>query len=296
MKTSENKVKTMLQLKADYKSVSGQDWKPDQSPPAVPAQKVSGEDIGANITDAEHKVLEFKNSKAAKSDAAVKTLLQLKADYKSVSGQDWKPDQSPPAVPAQKVSGEDIGANITDAEHKVLEFKNSKAAKSDAAVKTLLQLKADYKSVSGQDWKPDQSPPAVPAQKVSGEDIGANITDAEHKVLEFKNSKAAKIANCPVPANIKVETAEDTVFADPKDLNRKDEDRVINLEKRIKLVEDRVEKINQQIAKCPVVPGKKEWVSKRLRRRARKALKRSHPPGAEQCSQTPQCEGAHSSK
>jgi hypothetical protein len=34
-------------------------------------------------------------------------------------------------------------------------------------VKTLLELKAEYKKVTGQDWKPDAAPPATPAAPVA---------------------------------------------------------------------------------------------------------------------------------
>ncbi|XP_059171364.1 bifunctional glutamate/proline--tRNA ligase-like [Physella acuta] len=230
-------VKTLLSLKSEYKTKTGTDWKPvavkadgDSAKPAAtttdkkgkkgkdavnsakgeqptaPVASPDADDINNKIIAQGDIVRKLKTDKAPKDqiDAAVKTLLSLKNDYKTKTGKEWKPDSGKPvgdaakpvAAPASKETGKlsELNDSIVSQGNKVRDLKSAKAAKSeiDAAVKTLLQLKADYKSVSGQDWKPDQSPPAVPAQKVSGEDIGAKITDAEHKVQELKNSKAAK--------------------------------------------------------------------------------------------------------
>ncbi len=65
-----------------------------------------------------------------------------------------------------------------------------------AAVKTLLSLKADYKTATGQDWKPGCVPPVAPAAPQGGADAGdldQQITDQGLKVRQLKSDKAAKV-------------------------------------------------------------------------------------------------------
>merc|ERR1739836_93771 len=68
----------------------------------------------------------------------------------------------PPAPVETTSSGADDGdklnEDITEQGNKVRDLKSKKADKAeiDAAVKTLLELKAKYKAETGQDWKPAQ--------------------------------------------------------------------------------------------------------------------------------------------
>ena len=68
----------------------------------------------------------------------------------------------------------------------------------DAAVKTLLALKADYKKATGKDWKPGATPPGAAAAPAasggkSAQDLDKEITDAGNKVRQLKSDKAAKV-------------------------------------------------------------------------------------------------------
>uniref|UniRef100_A0A8D2LIV5 Bifunctional glutamate/proline--tRNA ligase n=1 Tax=Varanus komodoensis TaxID=61221 RepID=A0A8D2LIV5_VARKO len=116
-------------------------------------------------------VRKLKAEKASKDkvDEAVKVLLSLKAEYKEKTGQDYKPGQPPsPQTNAlsQPTSTEISGSNSPEAKalfnkvaaqgEEVRKLKSQKAEKDkiDAAVKELLQLKAEYKLLTGIDYKP----------------------------------------------------------------------------------------------------------------------------------------------
>lgn len=137
-------VKVLLDLKGKYKEVTGKDWTPTTT---TVVAKVDD----AAIVAQGNKVRELKAKKAEKStiDEAVKLLLQLKADYKAATGQEWKPAAAAP-------NDADILSKIAAQGEKVRELKAKKAEKSvvDGEVKVLLQLKADYKALTGQEWKP----------------------------------------------------------------------------------------------------------------------------------------------
>ena len=155
-------------------------------------------------------VRKLKGEKADKAsiDAAVKSLLQLKADFKAATGQDWKPGMSmpkassPPAAaqPSGGNSASDINGKIVSQGDLVRKLKGEKADKAsiDTAVKSLLQLKADFKAATGQDWKPGMSlPEAVskpePSAGVgSAADMDAKIRSQGDKVRQLKGDKADK--------------------------------------------------------------------------------------------------------
>ena len=71
----------------------------------------------------------------------------------------------------------------------------------DGAVKTLLALKADYKVMTGKDWKPgchtSNAPVAsTPSPAVVGEDVDAintQIVEQGDKVRQLKSQKADKV-------------------------------------------------------------------------------------------------------
>ena len=98
-----------------------------------------------------------------KVDGAVKTLLTLKAEYKSCTGKDWKPSAAPAAKPASAakpsapavadLTGKpaEIDAKIKVQGEKVRELKAAKAAKPEVegAVKALLELKSEFKAETG---------------------------------------------------------------------------------------------------------------------------------------------------
>lgn len=100
----------------------------------------------------------MKSEKAEKSviDSEVKVLLNLKSEYKQATGKDWTPGAvAAPASPV-KQAGSSADENtilqkIASQGEKVRDLKAKKAAKPqiDAEVQTLLSLKAEYKSLTG---------------------------------------------------------------------------------------------------------------------------------------------------
>ncbi|KAH3856986.1 hypothetical protein DPMN_099583, partial [Dreissena polymorpha] len=169
-------VKLLLSLKAEYKTATGQDWKPGQAPVSIATSSAgSAGDLDSKITAQGEAVRVLKANKASKAeiDAAVKVLLSLKAEYKTATGQDWKPGQAPVSIATISVttatssvttitsaagSAGDLDSKITAQGEKVRILKSNKAPKTeiDAEVKKLLDLKAQYKAATGQEWKPGQ--------------------------------------------------------------------------------------------------------------------------------------------
>lgn len=226
-------VKQLLELKAQYKTLTGQDWKPGTVPPAAtPAATptaASGSgvaDVLAQIAAQGDKVRELKSAKADKAtiDGAVKTLLSLKADYKKLTGSDWKPGVSAPAsapvVVKQEKSPEPAAASavstlldkIAQQGDKIRQLKSTKSEKSliEVEVKLLLAIKTDYKSLTGQEWKPGTVAPAsAPVATIDltkeepssgGSDIAgvlAKIQEQGDKIRQLKSAKAAKAAIDP---------------------------------------------------------------------------------------------------
>ncbi|XP_018307906.1 bifunctional glutamate/proline--tRNA ligase isoform X2 [Mycetomoellerius zeteki] len=181
----DQEVKVLLSLKSDYKNATGQDWKPvdtkvasTESKTKLEKQKIpEAEKISEEIKKQGDKVRHLKSSKADKSiiDQEVKVLLSLKSDYKNATGQDWKPFDTKVASAESKIKPENqeileaekISEEIKKQGDKVRNLKSSKAEKSiiDQEVKVLLNLKSDYKSVTGQDWKPANSDAASKKEK-----------------------------------------------------------------------------------------------------------------------------------
>ncbi|KAH8337466.1 hypothetical protein KR059_010928 [Drosophila kikkawai] len=217
-------VKTLLELKAQYKSLTGQDWKPGTVPTAPTATTANDSvaQILSQITAQGDKVRELKAAKADKAtvDAAVKTLLGLKADYKAATGSDWKPGTTAPAPAATvaaappKVKQEKnadpapAGAvhalldKIAQQGDKIRQLKSAKSEKSlvEAEVKLLLALKTDYKSLTGQEWKPGTvAPTPVAVVDLTGGDSGSDVVGVlakiqaqGDKIRQLKSAKAAK--------------------------------------------------------------------------------------------------------
>ncbi|XP_017281365.1 bifunctional glutamate/proline--tRNA ligase isoform X2 [Kryptolebias marmoratus] len=172
-------VKQLLALKVEYKQATGQEYKPG----AAPAQKSPApvQDSPAPVTSAApaasglyervaeqgEVVRKLKVQKAPKDqiDAAVKQLLALKAEYKQQTGQDYKPGVQAPAqtqasAPSAQSSpppqAQELFSQVAQQGELVRKLKTDKAAKEqvDEAVKTLLELKSKYKSLTGEDYKP----------------------------------------------------------------------------------------------------------------------------------------------
>uniref|UniRef100_A0A8C8FJ45 Bifunctional glutamate/proline--tRNA ligase n=1 Tax=Oncorhynchus tshawytscha TaxID=74940 RepID=A0A8C8FJ45_ONCTS len=159
------------------------------------------------------KVRDLKTAKAPKEkvDAAVKQLLDLKAEYKQATGQDYKPGTAPvpAAAPVQSTqaptvtSGSGVYEHVTQQGDLVRKMKTEKASKMDAAIKHLLSLKAEYKQVTGQDYKPGMAPaispapvqasPAPDAQSIcSVKVLFSQVSHQGELVRKLKSEKAPK--------------------------------------------------------------------------------------------------------
>ncbi|XP_018427710.1 PREDICTED: bifunctional glutamate/proline--tRNA ligase isoform X2 [Nanorana parkeri] len=176
-------VKLLLTLKAEYKQQTGQEYKPGCPPPqspcktSAPAQGCGRADaisadhasLYTRVAEKGEAVRKLKSEKAPKDkvDEAVKALLALKAEYKEKTGHEFKPGQLPanPAV-EKSVSVQDNSSSSSEADKlhdkvskqgdEVRKLKSGKAPKEavDAAVKQLLDLKSQYKALTGTEYKP----------------------------------------------------------------------------------------------------------------------------------------------
>ncbi|XP_063428728.1 bifunctional glutamate/proline--tRNA ligase-like isoform X1 [Mytilus trossulus] len=206
-------VKALLALKVEYKTATGSDWKPGCAPPSTGAPPASAStggaagDINNKIAAQGDKVRQLKSDKAAKADidVAVKALLALKAEYKTATGSDWKPCCAPPSTGTQPASastggsGVDINNKIVAQGDKIRQLKSSKAAKKeiDENVKILLDLKAQYKTATGKDWKPTPTTATPTAEKMppttkDASDLKSQIDAQGETVRKLKSSGASK--------------------------------------------------------------------------------------------------------
>lgn len=173
-------VKILLALKTDFKAQYGKDWTPDAVSTSAPASVASAEnDLNKKIVDQGNTVRDLKTQKAekAKIDAEVKALLALKAEFKAQTGKDWTPNIASASVaapvsvsqPSNSQTADDLNEKITKQGQTVRDLKAQKAEKAtiDAAVKTLLALKGEYKTLTGKDWKPDAHSTASKAVSVT---------------------------------------------------------------------------------------------------------------------------------
>ncbi|KAL9891652.1 glutamyl-prolyl-tRNA synthetase [Glossina fuscipes fuscipes] len=174
----EPEAKILLNLKTQYKQLTGNDWKPNipafeaisiktEPNPDPPLAEAIGE-YSRRIYIQGDKIRQLKEKKVTKSliNSEIHLLLALKSDYKSLTGQDWKPDAEP------LVPGTNITIDLTDSRNGdaseildkiklqgdiIRKLKADKAPKPevDAEVQILLLLKAQYKTVTGEDWTPN---------------------------------------------------------------------------------------------------------------------------------------------
>ncbi|XP_045040367.2 bifunctional glutamate/proline--tRNA ligase isoform X3 [Desmodus rotundus] len=197
-------VKQLLALKAEYKEKTGQEYKPG-SPPAVTGQNISSKSPGGTadskslyeeVAAQGEVVRKLKAEKApkAKVNEAVECLLALKAQYKEKTGKEYVPGQPPSSAsldssPAR--SSESCGPETPEAKvlfdrvasqgEVVRKLKAEKASKDqvDAAVQELLQLKAQYRTLTGVEYKPVSA-------------TGAEDKDKKKKEKENKSEKQNK--------------------------------------------------------------------------------------------------------
>lgn len=215
-------VKILLELKAEFKQATGQDWKPNTTVPAAAPAKPDASvgqrsDLYEKVNQQGEIVRNLKTQKAAKLDvdAAVKILLELKADYKKATGQEWKP-AAVTIAPAKQTTSvgqvSDINEKINRQGEIVRNLKAQKAAKGDidASVKILLDLKTEYKQAAGQEWKPTAvtATPVKPTEKASQMASSGQVSDLNEKINQqgdtVRNLKAQKAAKLDVDAAVKL--------------------------------------------------------------------------------------------
>ncbi|CAJ0931606.1 unnamed protein product, partial [Ranitomeya imitator] len=252
-------VKSLIELKTQYKQIAGQEYKAGTppvapasgpSPPAAPASgppppaapasgppppaaPASGppptapssppsSDITllySRVSEQGEVVRQLKSKKASKEeiDAAVKSLLNLKAEYKQQSSQEYKPGGPPPskspsststppttsshAAPSDSIA---LYNKVSQQGELVRKLKSEKAPKDklDEAVKALLSLKAEYKEMTGQEYKPGQPPAssAAAAQPVQenklpsceSEELLNMLTKQGEQVRKLTSENASK--------------------------------------------------------------------------------------------------------
>ncbi|CAL9701168.1 unnamed protein product [Knipowitschia caucasica] len=217
-------VKQLLALKAEFKNLTGQEYKPGMAPTApsapAPSSSSSSSDLFERVAKQGEVVRLLKTDKAPKDqvDAAVKQLLALKAEYKQKTGMDYKPGAAPAqkspapvqatptpvqATPTAALSATGLYEKVAELGDVVRKLKAEKAPKDkvDAAVKQLLALKAEYKQQTGQEYKPGAQAPASPAQPPSpapstpspqAEELYAQVSQQGELVRKLKSEKASK--------------------------------------------------------------------------------------------------------
>ncbi|CAK9797250.1 Bifunctional glutamate/proline--tRNA ligase [Anthophora plagiata] len=198
----DEEVKLLLTLKADYKNLTGKEWKPSTTSVTNVTNKDDSrvDQVSESIQKQGDKVRQLKSSKTEKSviDEEVKLLLTLKADYKNLTGKEWKPSTTSVTNVTNKDDSrvDQVSESIQKQGDKVRQLKSSKAEKSviDEEVKLLLTLKADYKNLTGKEWKPSTTPVTNVTHKDASQvdQILESIQKQGDKVRQLKGSKAEK--------------------------------------------------------------------------------------------------------
>ncbi|CAB4055469.1 DARS [Lepeophtheirus salmonis] len=207
-------VSSLLALKAEFKTTTGKDWKPDIEMGGSSAGESGGDQLSLQIKEQGDKIRDLKSSSAEKSliTAEVQVLLKLKGEYKSLMGKDWDPKASSSGsksgdAPVVLVYTPDIlNLKITQCGDFIRKLKTNKSPKEevDLEVSNLLFLKQVYKKKTGNDWKPkgaDQSTEskkekksAQPPPKADGEKSEKQLkreakkADKKAKVAEIKGA------------------------------------------------------------------------------------------------------------
>lgn len=222
--TVDAEVKKLLDLKAEFKNITGFDYKPtDNLTPSINKSATSeqkcnetenGQRIYSAIYELGNKIRQLKIDKVDKEiiGSEVKKLLDLKAEYKKVTGLDYTPSASK-AVENQTATKKEVSKSTTAVEElykkiseqgsRVRELKAGKANKDviDGEVKTLINLKAEYKLVTGLDYQPptnirSENQPAVKKKSDimldKGRELNTKIIEQGNKVRQLKTNKSSK--------------------------------------------------------------------------------------------------------
>jgi bifunctional glutamyl/prolyl-tRNA synthetase len=184
-------------LKAEFKSTTVGDGKLDkQAQDRPPSPSDSRDELISKISEQGNKVRQLKSAKASKAaiDSEVKVLLALKSQLKCVTGEEWQPVLQT-AIPQP---GHQLSFKIIEQGDIVRKLKSEKAAKEiiDTEVKTLLALKAEYRSVTGAEWTA-----AMTHQNGKSGDgeteadvLTVNITEQGDVVRKLKSSGGDKVS------------------------------------------------------------------------------------------------------
>ncbi|KAH7986235.1 hypothetical protein HPB52_025115 [Rhipicephalus sanguineus] len=156
--------KPEIDAKAEFKKLSGKDWQPTSAAPAAkqgnphpPTQNsASVTDLDKSIQAQGDKVRKLKAEKVSKEtlEPEIKELLRLKAEYKALSGNEWKPGN--PAVPPASGTGDiSVTGGAQELDKKIqAQADKVRALKANKAAKDVVDVEADYKAATGQEWKP----------------------------------------------------------------------------------------------------------------------------------------------
>uniref|UniRef100_A0A3B4DZU5 Prolyl-tRNA synthetase n=1 Tax=Pygocentrus nattereri TaxID=42514 RepID=A0A3B4DZU5_PYGNA len=210
---SKDKSKNQPTVKAEPAS-------PSKSSPAAstsPTQAASGDafSLFSSIVAQGDLVRQLKTDKAPKEqvDPAVQQLLALKVEFKKLTGQEYKPGMAPPASspvqtsPAPATTSPSPSSSscpytrVAEQGEVVRKLKAEKAPKDkiDEAVKVLLALKAEFKQLTGQDYKPGMAAasgaPTQPtsSSSLSSADIHGQVAEQGEVVRKLKSEKAPKV-------------------------------------------------------------------------------------------------------
>ncbi|XP_071449548.1 bifunctional glutamate/proline--tRNA ligase [Hetaerina americana] len=221
-------VKELLRLKAEYKQLTGKEWKPEDGvkvKPVITAKTpvlASTQKLNDMVKEQDGKVSKLVSEKAdiATIDAEAKELGKLKAKFKEMRGADVKKEVRDVISVTQRVMADPpddlavVENVINDAHNRVVEqgdkVRNLKAEKAtkeviSAEVQELLRLKGAYKSLTGKEWEAGRSGPAsapvatpvaaspqMPASDGNSADLNDKIIQQGDKVRKLKTDKAPK--------------------------------------------------------------------------------------------------------
>uniref|UniRef100_A0A1A9WPS7 Bifunctional glutamate/proline--tRNA ligase n=1 Tax=Glossina brevipalpis TaxID=37001 RepID=A0A1A9WPS7_9MUSC len=223
----EGEVKILLNLKTQYKQLTGNDWKPNvaaacsepirvkrEPNPDPPVAEVIAEYL-KRINLQGDKVRQLKAKKVIKPliDPEIHVLLALKSDYKSLTGKDWTPDAIAPVslagvtIDLTESQNDDVTEILDKIKFQgdiIRKLKSEKFPKPDidAEVQVLLSLKAQYKTITGEEWTPNtkSGPGTMPVKVESSatimplsekELLTKEINEQGEKVRSAKANKAS---------------------------------------------------------------------------------------------------------
>ncbi|VDK44260.1 unnamed protein product, partial [Cylicostephanus goldi] len=194
----------LLDLKKQYKEKAGKDYVPEAA--SAPSVAKVPSDVQALCSEIEAqgeltRQEKAKDAKSAAAKAAIAKLLELKQNYKEITGLDYKPGQTPPTKSQASASTPSNASALyaeIEAQGDLVRSEKAKDAKSEAsktAIAKLLELKKQYKEITGQDYKPGQKPEGSPSNTADvTSDDAATLYDQIHAQGELVRSEKAKDA------------------------------------------------------------------------------------------------------